>query len=136
VARDAYWDFRVSDSYPQRSAFLLAAGQPELVKKRWIERILDRQNPDGSWNYCWYGWCRGVFEFSLTQDPDPGPHHRAGCLGAVHVEVSLLGLDHPEFKVMGTIQGRHRCFSFAGVEYYARTNATRKPQTCRRRETL
>ena len=71
VARDAYWDFRVSDSYPQRSAFLLAAGQPELVKKRWIERILDRQNLDGSWNYCWYGWCRGVFEFSL-QDPDPG----------------------------------------------------------------
>lgn len=68
VANDAYWDFRVSDSYPQRTATLLAAGRPELVKKRWIERILERQNPDGSWNYCWYGWCRGVFEFSLTQE--------------------------------------------------------------------
>lgn len=68
VANDAYWDFRVSDSYPQRTATLLAAGRPELVKKRWIERILDRQNADGSWNYCWYGWCRGVFEFSLTQE--------------------------------------------------------------------
>ena len=68
VARDAYWDFRVSDSYPQRSAALLAAGHPELVKKRWMERLLDRQNPDGSWNYCWYGWCRGIFEFSLTQE--------------------------------------------------------------------
>ena len=68
VAQDAYWDFRVSDSYPQRSALLLAAGRPELVKKRWIERILDRQNPDGTWNYCWYGWCRGVFEFSLTKE--------------------------------------------------------------------
>jgi hypothetical protein len=68
VAHDAFWDFRVSDSYPQRSAFLLAAGQPQLVKKRWIKRILDRQNPDGTWNYCWYGWCRGVFEFSLTQE--------------------------------------------------------------------
>jgi hypothetical protein len=67
VARDAYWDFRVSDSYPQRSAFLLAAGRPELINKRWIERILDRQNPDGSWNYCWYGWCRGIFEFSLSE---------------------------------------------------------------------
>lgn len=71
VARDAYWDFRVSDSYYQRSAALLAAGRPDLVKKRWIERILDRQNPDGSWNYCWYGWCRGVFEFSLS-DGDQG----------------------------------------------------------------
>jgi len=68
VANDAYWDFRVSDSYPQRSAFLLGAGQPQLVKNRWIERILDRQNPDGTWNYCWYGWCRGVFEFSLTEE--------------------------------------------------------------------
>jgi len=68
VAHDAYWDFRVSDSYPQRAAFLLAAGRPDLVKPRWIERILSRQNPDGTWNYCWYGWCRGVFEFSLTQE--------------------------------------------------------------------
>jgi len=68
VANDAYWDFRVSDSYPQRIATLLAAGRPDLVKKRWVERLLDRQNPDGSWNYCWYGWCRGVLEFSLTQE--------------------------------------------------------------------
>ncbi len=68
VAKDAYWDFRVSDSYPQRTAFLLGAGRPDLVKKRWVERILDRQNPDGTWNYCWYGWCRGIFEFSLTEE--------------------------------------------------------------------
>lgn len=63
VARDGFWDFRVSDSYEQRSAFLLAAGRPDLVKKRWIERILANQQPDGAWNYCWYGWCRGVLEF-------------------------------------------------------------------------
>ncbi len=63
VARDAYWDFRVSDSYEQRSAFLLAANRPDLVRSRWIERILANQQPDGSWGYCWYGWCRGVAEF-------------------------------------------------------------------------
>jgi hypothetical protein len=66
VANDAYWDFRVSDSYYQRAATLLAAGRPDLVKKRWIERILDAQSPDGTWGYCWFGWCRGVFEFSLS----------------------------------------------------------------------
>jgi hypothetical protein len=65
VANDAYWDFRVSDSYEQRSAFILAAGRPDLVKSRWIDRILANQQPDGAWNYCWYGWCRGVFEFRL-----------------------------------------------------------------------
>jgi len=63
VANDAFWDFRVSDSYEQRSAFMLAAGRPDLVKPRWIERILANQQADGAWDYCWYGWCRGVLEF-------------------------------------------------------------------------
>lgn len=67
VARDAYWDFRVSDSYEQRSAFLLAGGRPDLVKPRWIERVLENQQPNGAWNYCWYGWCRGIFEFRFGE---------------------------------------------------------------------
>ncbi len=69
VARDEHFDFRVSDSYIQRNAFVLAARRPDLVRHRWVERILDRQNRDGSWDYCWYGWCRGVFEFGFRQDP-------------------------------------------------------------------
>ena len=71
VAGDEFWDFRVTDAYVQRSAFVLGAERPELIKSRWIERILDYQHPDGSWSYCWYGWCRGVFEFSLGEE-DPG----------------------------------------------------------------
>jgi hypothetical protein len=67
VAHDAYWDFRVSDSYEQRSAFILAAGRPDLVRSRWIDRILDNQQSNGAWNYCWYGWCRGIFEFRLGE---------------------------------------------------------------------
>jgi len=63
VARDAHYDFRVTDSYVQRTAFVLAATRPDLIRRRWVERILDYQNADGSWNYCWYGWCRGIFEF-------------------------------------------------------------------------
>jgi len=67
-ARDQRYDFRVTDAYVQRNAFLLAAGQPDLVRSRWIERILDNQMPDGSWKYSWYGWSRGVMEFGVT-DP-------------------------------------------------------------------
>lgn len=67
TAHDAYWDFRVSDSYEQRSAFILAAGRPDLIRSRWIDRILDNQQSNGAWNYCWYGWCRGVFEFRLGE---------------------------------------------------------------------
>jgi hypothetical protein len=65
IARDARYDFRVSDSYVQRTAFVLGAGRPDLIRSRWADRILDNQNANGSWGYCWYGWCRGVFEFSF-----------------------------------------------------------------------
>lgn len=72
VARDAHYDIRLTDSYIQRTAFLLAAGQPGLVRSRWVDRILDHQNADGSWYSCWYGWCRGVFEFSADYKTSPG----------------------------------------------------------------
>jgi 4-amino-4-deoxy-L-arabinose transferase-like glycosyltransferase len=65
-ARDQTFDFRVSDAYVQRNAFMIAAGQADLVRSRWVERILDNQTADGSWNYCWHGWCRGVFEFGTV----------------------------------------------------------------------
>jgi len=68
VAHDAFWDFRVNDAYYQRNATILGAGRPDLVRSRWIDRMLDAQNADGTWNFCWHGvWCRGVLEFSRTQ---------------------------------------------------------------------
>jgi hypothetical protein len=70
IARDAHYDFRITDSYIQRTAFVLAAGRPDLIRRRWVERILDHQNADGSWNSCWYGWCRGAFEFRIDNGGD------------------------------------------------------------------
>ncbi len=68
-ARDQTFDFRVTDAYVQRNAFILAAGRPDLIRSRWIDRIMNNQRPDGSWSTCWYGWCRGVFEFGTVRDP-------------------------------------------------------------------
>ena len=34
IARDAHYDFRVTDSYVQRTAFVLAAGRPDLIRPR------------------------------------------------------------------------------------------------------
>jgi hypothetical protein len=70
VARDAHFDVRVNDSYAQRIAFVLGAGHPDLIRSRWVERVISNQQPDGHWGYCWYSWCKGVLDFS-ADDPDP-----------------------------------------------------------------
>ena len=56
IANEANWDFRVTDLSIQRAAFILAAGRPDLIKRRWVERILNNQQPDGGWILSWYGF--------------------------------------------------------------------------------
>jgi hypothetical protein len=73
VARDAHFDLRVNDSYPQRTAFILGAGRPDLIRPRWIERLLNYQRSDGAWSYYWHGWGKGVLEFG--QDENFGSSH-------------------------------------------------------------
>lgn len=73
IAREALVDFRVSDLYLQRVSFLLAAGRPDLVKKRWVERILANQRDDGGWTYPWYYWGPALFQFH-TDIPRPTAH--------------------------------------------------------------
>ncbi len=68
IARDQHFDFRVTDSYVQRNAFVVGAARPDLIRSRWIERTIDYQHADGGWNYCWYGWCRGIFEFKVESE--------------------------------------------------------------------
>jgi hypothetical protein len=67
IALEASIDFRVTDLYLQRIAFLLAAGQPDLVKRRWVERALAAQQPNGGWLLSWYGWQPGPFRFRFAE---------------------------------------------------------------------
>jgi hypothetical protein len=66
IAREQRWDVRVTDLYFQRAAFLLAAGRPDLVQRRWIERILDHQQSDGGWIEAWHGFGPGAFAFTTA----------------------------------------------------------------------
>jgi hypothetical protein len=66
VAAEAALDFRVSDLYLQRIAFLLAAGRPDLVKPRWVERALAAQQSDGGWRYTWHGWGPHLLSYRLS----------------------------------------------------------------------
>jgi len=68
VAQEAALDFRITDLYLQRIASLLAAGQPDLVRPRWVERALNAQQ-DGGWYYSWYGWQPTPYRFKLEDAP-------------------------------------------------------------------
>jgi hypothetical protein len=68
IASEASIDFRVTDLYLQRIAFLLAAGQQDLVKRRWVERALDAQQSDGGWSYSWHGWQPKPYHFRFAEE--------------------------------------------------------------------
>ena len=63
VAVEAALDFRVTDLYLQRVAFLLAAGRDDLVRRRWVERLIGAQRHDGGWAPDWHGWQPSPFRF-------------------------------------------------------------------------
>jgi hypothetical protein len=67
IAQEAALDFRVTDLYLQRIAFLLAAGQADLVQPRWVERALAAQEPSGGWYYCWHGWHPTPYKFEIEE---------------------------------------------------------------------
>jgi hypothetical protein len=59
---------RTDDGEWAAIAFLLAAGQQDLVKRRWVERALDAQQSDGGWSYSWYGWQPKPYRFRFVQE--------------------------------------------------------------------
>jgi hypothetical protein len=84
IATEAAFDFRVTDLYLQRIAFLLAAGRPDLVKPRWIERALAAQQSDGGWYYNWYGWAPHPFTYTFSDDHS-APHTTAQGMWLTHM---------------------------------------------------
>jgi hypothetical protein len=65
TAAEALWDARVTDLYLQRIAVVLAAGRPDLIRRRWVERVIASQTESGGWTPSWYGWGPGILAFDL-----------------------------------------------------------------------
>jgi hypothetical protein len=76
IAWEAAIDFRVTDLYLQRLAFLLAAGRPDLIRPRWVERAFAAQQIDGGWLESWHGWSRTPYRISFG-DELPTAHSTA-----------------------------------------------------------
>jgi hypothetical protein len=92
IAAEAAFDFRVTDLYLQRIAFLLAAGRPDLVKPRWVERALNAQQSDGGWYYNWYGWGPHPFTYTFSDDQSVA-HSTAQGIWLTH----MLKYRYPEW---------------------------------------
>lgn len=59
LSSQLYFDLAVTDIYIQKVAFVLRAGHPEKIRRRWIERIIQNQNPDGGFNDRWLCFTSG-----------------------------------------------------------------------------
>ena len=84
IALEAQWDVRVTDLYLQRIAFILAAGRPDLIKRRLVERAMANQKQDGGWIASWYGWGPKLFEYSFRQ-PATNSHTTVQAVWALYL---------------------------------------------------
>ncbi|MFH1370627.1 MAG: hypothetical protein ABII09_05005 [Planctomycetota bacterium] len=68
---DTAFSVPVVDIYIQRVTFVLRAGFPQEVRRRWVERIIANQQSDGGWNDRWlcFTTVRRKPIFSLTETP-------------------------------------------------------------------
>jgi hypothetical protein len=60
IAAQVRLDIAVVDLYIQKIAVVLDAGHAELIDRRWVERVIENQAPDGGWND---RWCRVFTSF-------------------------------------------------------------------------
>jgi hypothetical protein len=83
----------VVDIYIQRAAFVLRAGFPQKVRRRWIERIIAEQQSDGGWNDRWL--CFTTPRRQLVFDIDETPSDQHATVQAV-LALYLVKYRYPE----------------------------------------
>jgi hypothetical protein len=68
---DSAFSVPIVDIYIQRVTFVLRAGLPQGVRRRWVERIIANQQPDDGWNDRWvfFTTVRRKPIFSLSETP-------------------------------------------------------------------
>ena len=68
---DSTFSVPVVDIYIQRVTFVLRAGLPQGVRRRWVERIIANQQPAGGWNDRWlcFTTVRRKPNFSFSHTP-------------------------------------------------------------------
>jgi hypothetical protein len=86
LSSELIFDVAVMDIYIQKVTFVLRAGFPEKIRRRWIERIIANQLDDGGWNDRWFWFTsdsrRPVFGFAR---PPSTQHATVQALTALYL---------------------------------------------------
>ena len=90
---DMTFSVPVVDIYIQRPTFVLRAGFPQKVRRRWIERIIAEQQSDGGWNDRWL--CFTTARSQLVFDIDETPSDQHATVQAV-LALYLVKYRYPE----------------------------------------
>jgi hypothetical protein len=72
---DMTFSLPVVDIYIQQPTFVLRAGFPQKVRRRWIERIIAEQGSDGGWNDRWFCFTTTRSQFVFDIDETPSDQH-------------------------------------------------------------
>jgi hypothetical protein len=75
LSRQLKFDIAVVDIYIQKITFILKAGFPGKISRRWVERVIANQKSDGGWDDRWFCFDSGrrpVFGFER-----PSSHQHA-----------------------------------------------------------
>jgi len=94
LKKELVFDIPVVDIYIQKVTFILRAGLPQKVRRRWLERIIANQLPDGGWNDRWFCFMsdskRPLFDFNT---PPSNQHATLQALTALF----LVRYRYPEY---------------------------------------
>lgn len=86
LTNELIFDLAVIDIYIQKVTFILWAGWPEKIRRRWVERIIANQMPDGGWNDRWFCFSsdsrKPVFDFDT---PPSNQHATVQALTALYM---------------------------------------------------
>jgi hypothetical protein len=84
ISKSQRFDIAVVDIYIQKAALVLKAGFPQKVRRRWLERIIANQQPDGGWNDKWFIFTSRKRPTISLSRPDSDQHATTQALWALY----------------------------------------------------
>ncbi len=81
-----------------KNLFIMRAGHPEKIRRRWIERIIAKQSPDGGWDNRWFCFSSNVEIISDFASRQTNQHDTLLALAVLY----MVKYQYPEHFSLNT----------------------------------